>query len=184
MNKPPEKAFISTESLSFSIQLKHAFRYELHTYRLNFGKYFEPLHYSSKLCCFIYYLCMNLWKITSKYSLQPRVEYLDFGPILWLFAELKRISSNFLCVWLFVGQSRIIISLWCNADLFTWITRIIFPVITWKWPKFDFQYSTFALKMAKFEIQYSIFASIFPSRSYTSSSNHPFFASPTIQLRY
>ena len=74
----------------------------------NFGEYFEPLRYSSKLGRFIYYSYMNLWKITLKYSLWPRFEYLYFGQILHLFVEVNRISSNYSCFWPFVGQNWII----------------------------------------------------------------------------
>ena len=116
----------------------------------NFSEYFQPLRYLSKLTCFVYYSCMNLWKITSKYSLRPLLEYLYLGQIPRLFAESKQISSSYSFFWPFVGQSWIIIRLWCNADLYTWITRIFILVITQKWPKLDFQYSIFASKMAKF----------------------------------
>ena len=104
----------------------------------NFGEYFKPLCYSTKLHRFVYFLWKNLLKITSKYLLWPRVKYLYFGQILWLFSESEQISFNYLCFWPFVGQSQIIIQLWCNADLYTRITRIIIRVITQKWPKFDF----------------------------------------------
>ena len=45
---------------------------------------------------------------------------------------------------------RVFDNLWVNADLNTQITQIIIWVITRKWPKFDFQYSKFASKMAEF----------------------------------
>ena len=35
-----------------------------------------------KICHFVNYSCMNLWQISPKYSLRPRIEYLYFG---WIY---------------------------------------------------------------------------------------------------
>ena len=70
-------------------------------------------YYSSKILHFINYLCMNLCKITLKYSLRPQFKYLHFRRIWKILVKAKWISSNYLCFWPFVGQSRIIIWLWC-----------------------------------------------------------------------
>ena len=48
----------------------------------NFGKYFDLVYrHSSKICRFVNFLCMNLCKITPKYSLRPWFEYLRFRQI-------------------------------------------------------------------------------------------------------
>ena len=57
-----------------------------------------------------------------------------------------------------------------HVTLITWIKN---QLITWKWPNI-FWYSA---------EWYSIFASIFASKLNTSTSNHQFFALPTIGLR-
>ena len=48
---------------------------------------------SSKIFRFDSYLCMNLCKITSKYSLRPRFEYIHFRQIWQILVEAKRSES-------------------------------------------------------------------------------------------
>ena len=112
----------------------------------------------TKNCPFINYLCLNLWWIIPKYLLRPQVEYLHFRRIRRILVEARRISSNYLCFWPFVGQSRIIIRLWCHVTRITWIK---IQLITQKW-----------LNIIPYLAEcYSIFA----SRSNISTSNHHFF---------
>ena len=68
---------------------------------------------SSKVCRFVNYSCLNLCRITPKYSLRPRFEYLHFRQIWRIHLEAKQISSNYLCFPQFVVHSWIIIQLLC-----------------------------------------------------------------------
>ena len=79
-------------------------------YGTNFGEYFDLYHYSSQICIFVNYLCMNLWKITSKYSIRPQ-ENTDFKP-------KKRNKEVILteCAALMEGGKHIKLNVDCNNN--------------------------------------------------------------------
>ena len=129
-----------------TIQLTKRFESTRHQTSANASTWYR---YSSNLCVFVNYLCMNLYKITLNYSIFASLEYLYFGRIWWILVEVKRISSNYSCFSPFMVHSRIIIWLWRIKR----IRRINIRLVTRKWPNI-IQFLAWMLFNIRFEIEY------------------------------